>query len=52
MEQHFPMRAGRSDIVSDTVPRPTLPHFEQNDLSRNSHPFTQCSAHQDPLLHL
>ena len=41
MDQGFPMRAGHSDIMSDVAP-PTmlygLPRFEENNLSRNSHP--------------
>jgi hypothetical protein len=47
VEQDFAMRAGESDIVTEMAPRPyfyRLPHFEENDLSRNSHPFTECSG--------
>ena len=45
---------GDSDIVTEMPPPHflTLPHFEENDLSRNSHPFTECSGRQDSLLYL
>jgi hypothetical protein len=44
VEEDFPMGAGHSDILTETAHRPhfyTLPPFGWNDLSRNSHPFTE-----------
>jgi hypothetical protein len=48
------MRADNSDILTDMAPRPhffCLPHFEENDPRRKSHPFTEGSGRQDPLLY-
>ena len=50
MEEDSPMGARHSDILTDMAPRPhscPLPHFGENDLSRNSSPFTECSGRQD-----
>jgi hypothetical protein len=44
VEEDSRRRAGNSDILTDIAPRPhffTLPDFEENDLSRNSYPFTE-----------
>jgi hypothetical protein len=49
------MRAGNDDILTEGCPRPsfyTLTRFGWNDLSRNSHPLTERSGRQDPLLYL
>jgi hypothetical protein len=44
VEEDFPVRAANNDILTETSPRPnfySLPRFGWNDLSRNSHPFTE-----------
>jgi hypothetical protein len=46
------MRAGRGDILTEIAPRPhcyRFPHLKENELSRNSHPFTECSGRQESL---
>ena len=54
VEEDSRMRADNSDILTDMAPRPhffCLPHFEENDPRRKSHPFTEGSGRQDPLLY-
>jgi hypothetical protein len=48
VEQDFPMRAGRSDILTEMAPHPVfdrLPHFGENDPSTEFAPPHRTQVH-------